>query len=277
MLGNRGSAAIVGGMSLILLPACSSTGPTSSGRRLGQPRDERALLRQRADGLWDAKTKDEWDTIFHFEDPNSRRDWNKEEFIAWSEKNDPFKVLSFQLGDIQADGDLGWVEVKYNTLVRRFASLPPRDATLWQKWHKVDGTWHPVPLRDLVSYPEPPSRRDLYAEKHLRGRYLEYWDARKSKDIKLLHQYIDPYDQPRMPVESLQEMEGLMEYLSYDLKWVEVIGEMGRVHVIYRRKVTDPSLSKLPPETAVETEEWIRVNDEWYRDLSRVSGPGASQ
>jgi len=246
-----------------------------SASRNGRRGDDLKLIQQRAEKFWDAKTKEDWDTVFLFEDPNTSREWKKEDFAAWSEKNDPFKILKYEFGQIQSDGEMGWVEVKYNSLVRRFQNVPPRDATLWQKWRKVNGEWYPVPLRELVAYPEPPARRDLGEESRLRERFMLSWKLRQAKDWKGLFELVDPSDRPRMPEEAWLDMHSLLEYLSYDVKWVEAIGQLGRVHVVYKRKVTDPSLSKLPVETAVETEEWIMVNNEWYRDLARASGPGA--
>jgi hypothetical protein len=166
---------------------------------------------------------------------------------------------------------MGWVEVDYNTLIRRFETLPPRDAKLWQKWRYVDGQWHPVPLRDLVSYPEPPVRRNAREEAALRARFMQSWAARKAGDHKELYQFIDPLDQPRMPEEPYVDMQELLEYRTCQVNWVEVVGDLGRIHVTYTRKVTDPSLSKLPVETVSEIEDWVKMDGQWYRDLARGS------
>ena len=76
-----------------------------------------------------------------------------------------------------------------------------------------------------------------------------------------------------MPEEAYVDMQELLKYLTCDVRWVEVVGPLGRVQVVYTRKVTDPSMTKLPVETVVQTEDWIKVNGEWYQDLSRASGP----
>jgi len=251
---------------------CATTSG-SKGVAQSRSKDERVALRTRAQALWDAKVAEDWRAVFDLQDPHSRAAWNEDDFVAWSQKNDPFKIQSFQFGDVQADGNMGWIEVKYNTLIRRFESLPPRDASLWQKWRRVDGTWYPVPLRELVSYPEPPSRRDAVEEGRLRARFMEAWRVRKAGDYHALYQFCDPYDHPKMPEQAYVDMQELLKYLSCDVKWVEVVGKLGRVQVVYRRKVTDPSMTKLPVETIVQTEDWIKVDGEWYQDLSRASGP----
>lgn len=249
-----------------------------SAPRSNQNVDPNESLRARAEALWNAKVAEDWGRVFEFEDPNARQEWNKDEFVAWSKENEPFKIQSFELGKVQADGEMGWVEVNYNTLIRRFESLPARDAKLWQKWRNVDGTWHPVPLRELVSYPEPPMRRNAREEARLRARFMQSWEARKAGDHHALYQFIDPLDQPRMPEEAFVDMHQLLEYRTCKVNWVEAVGDLGRVHVTYTRKVTDPSLSKLPVETVSEIEEWIKTNGEWYRDLVRgsVATPGDS-
>lgn len=239
--------------------------------------DDRAALRERAVALWEAKVAEDWSAVFYLQDPQSRAKWDKDEFVAWSMENDPFKIQSFDLGDVQADGDMGWVDVQYNTLIRRFETLPPRDASLWQKWRRVAGMWHPVPLRELVSYPEPPSRRNAIEEGQLRTRFMQAWRARKAGDYHALYQFCDPYDHPKMPEEAYVDMQELLEYRTCDVRWVEVVGALGRVQVVYTRKVTDPSMTKLPVETVVQTEDWIKVNGEWYQDLSRASGPAPGE
>ena len=259
---------------------CKSTSATSgsaTSRAYPAPTaNEQSLLRARAMALWNAKVAEDWEKVFEFEDPTSRTGWVKSDFVNWSKENEPFKIRSFKISDVQAAGDMGWVEVEYNTLIRRFPTLPPRDAQLWQKWRRVNGSWHPVPLRELVSYPEPPVRRNAVEEANLRARFMDSWRFRKAGDHHNLYQLIDPSDQPRMPEEAYVDMQSLLEYRTCDVNWVEVVGELGRVHATYTRKVTDPSLSKLPIETVSEIEEWVKVNGAWYRDLARgsVATPG---
>jgi hypothetical protein len=48
-----------------------------------------------------------------------------------------------------------------------------------------------------------------------------------------------------------------------------VIDEQGRVRVQFDAKKLDPNLTKLPPQTITATEDWIKVDGEWYRDLIR--------
>jgi hypothetical protein len=271
------------GMAYSVVSGCASNSESRNAEarqtqvKRNRPVDESTQLQESARKLWTARVNEDWETVFKFEDPNVRKDWDKDEFITWSKENEPFLIQSFELGRVQADDGMGWVEVNYNTLIRRFESLPPRAATLWQKWRKVDGSWHPVPLRELVSYPEPPARRNAAEEALLRERFMESWAAREQGDLLKVYQFIDPYDREKLPEQAFVDMESLLEYLSCDVKWVEAVGRMGRIHVVYTRKVTDPNLSKLPIETVRETEDWININGVWYRDLARAVGPNPGE
>ena len=136
-----------------------------------------------------------------------------------------------------------------------------------QKWAAHRGDWFPVPPQQTDSYPAPPAIRDKAAEAKLKSRFSQTWPLRKAGDWSGLYDFADPRDRDAVPLTEFADSEGLFAYRSQDLKWVEVIGDKGKVRVVYVHTVTDPSLTKLPPREAEITENWIKVNNEWYRDL----------
>lgn len=231
--------------------------------------DEVTVLRQRADRLWSAKEAQDWATVFQFQDPAEHDQSAKDEFIRWCVEEEPFRILSYEIDDVDVDGNLGWVDVRYRTSLNKFPDIPARDAETWQKWRRIDGMWYPVPTRELASCPEAPSKRDASAEARLRTRFLESWTARQGRDWPRLYALTDPADREDVPEDEYAQVEGLFEYLAHEVDWVEVVGQRGRIRVSYEHKVTDTSLSKLPAMTATMIETWIQRDNEWYRDLKR--------
>jgi len=255
---------------LLVLPLISCTarqGPFWSTTSKG-PASE-ATLQSRAETLWTAKVEEDWKTAFLFLDPRQRAETTEAEFTAWSQENDPLKMLSYSVERVQIAGDLGWVEVHYRAAVRKYPDLPPRDAHQWQKWRLVAGHWYPVRPQEWSSYPAAPALRDAEEETRLRSRFLESWDARHADRWSELYEMSDPRDKDDVPVEEFVDAESRFAYLSYELHWVEVQGDRGSVRVSYRHKVTDPSLTKLLARVAVLTEHWKKRDGQWYRDLIR--------
>lgn len=211
--------------------------------------------------------REDWATVFGFLDPSKARRMVRAEFVRWSAREEPFQIISFHIGTVEADGDVGWTEVHYRTLLRRFPDIAARDATQWQKWRVVQGQWYPVPQRELEAYPAPPAKRDADEETRLRTRFEESWDARRRRDWRRLYELCDPRDRSAVSRESFAESESLFEYRSHRVDWVEVISGRGRVRVLYDHKIMDASLTKLPARSMYVVERWVKVDNEWYRDL----------
>jgi len=252
-----------------VLSGCAS-GPrwSSVGGRGG--RAPEAELRSRVEAYWAAKQKEDWDALFEFQEPQIRRETKQDRFVAWSESEAPMRVHSFEVSQVQAEGEFGWAYVPYRASVRRFKDIPPRDVYTWQKWRLVDGEWYPVEREDLLpTIPEAPATRDAGEEKRLRERYEQTWQARVRRDWERVYQFSDPRDHGIVDLDDFAESEALFEYIRHDVYWVQVIGDNGKIRVNYHHKVTDPSLTNLPSQDLVVVENWIKVDGEWYRDLKR--------
>lgn len=221
-------------------------------------------LEARAEAYWAAQQREDWLEVYRFQVPTVREEYTAEEFAAWSEQNAPFTIDAYQLGRAITDGEMGWVEVSATTGVRRFPEMPSRESQRWEKWKVVLDEWYPIPPTDVTFYPESPALRDAAAEARLRERFLQAWEARRTLDWDRLYELSDPRTRPaeRGPTPTLDEVPH--EFLSYKIFWVEAIGDRGKVRVQYEYRLTDPNLTKMPPQFTVVSDRWERVDGEWY-------------
>lgn len=257
---------LLSGLLLAGLIACRSGGTksTTSTPSVQKPRGE---LRHRAEQYWDARVQNKWDVVYDYLEPWQQQSGTEEEYVSWAKDNEPFNILRYEILDVQQDGPYGWVRLSYDSTLRVYPGAPPRTTQVDQKWAVQRGNWYPIPTQQDEFYPVTPLMRDQAAEAKLRDRFSETWPLRLSADWSGLYQYTDPRDRDDVPLNEFSDSEGLFDYQSHDLKWVEVVGDKGKVRVTYVHTVTDPSLSKLPPRNAEISEQWIKVNNEWYRDL----------
>lgn len=255
-------------VSCTLLPSCV-TPHAQNGRTQASDSGRGGDLRRRAERFWTAKQNDDWSIVFSFLSPTERNDATLAEYVAWAEKNEPFLISDFKLKRVQTDGDDGWVEMTYEATLRRFATLSPKETTRWQSWHRSEGTWYPVPARERESCAEPPAKRNRAEEITLLTRFRESWQMRYDRDWSGLYTLTDPRDHEEVEEHHLAEAEERIVYVDYEVDWVEVIKNRGRVRVLYRHKLADPNLSKLAVRGMYVTEDWIMLDNTWYRDLIR--------
>ncbi len=234
----------------------------------GKP-DAVEALGNRARQLWQARRDQDWAQVYLFEKPKVRKQTSVDDYVARSEASHHLRVESFELIRAQAEPDRGWVLIRYRSNLPRFPDVPSRQVELWQKWHRIDGNWHPVPPGQLSDYPEAPALRNVARERRLRLRFQESWRWRQAKNWSQLYQLCDPGDREAIPEDEFIRAQSSIEYLSHELDWVEVIGQRGRIRVGYHHKLTDPSLTKLQPTTMFVIEHWVIHGNNWYRDLKR--------
>jgi len=234
-----------------------------------EPRDDRAELRTRAESLWEAKKGRDWEAAFVFEDPALRKESTVAQFIEWSEKEEPFRIQSYSVGDVEIEKEMGWVTIDYETTLLKFPNIPPRGARIQQKWRKLDGDWYPVARQILDQYPEAPSARNTTEEPLLRSRFEEAWNARQDRNFEYLFELCDPKDTATIEQSYFVDQEALVEYKSCEVHWVEAIGEKGRIHCTVFARLHDPNMRNMPFQPSRTTENWVLREGEWYRDLRR--------
>jgi hypothetical protein len=247
--------------------------PAPAARPVVQPVTQTAEdLRSRAGELWEARQREDWATCYQFEDPRLAEATTVDQFIAWCEQEEPFRTLEHELLGTLSEGDLGWVEVRCRTAMRRFPDVPAREVTRWEKWRRVDGRWYPVPRGELDAYPESPAVRDADEESRL-GQRVELASAgREAADWDAVYELIDPQDLTDVDRGAFGAAADRVVYLSHDVQWIQVIADRGDVRVVYQQRLNDPSLTKLPPDSIVVTERWVRRDGRWYLDLKPSEG-----
>lgn len=271
------------GAALLVTPACrrSSDAPTGSREGGAAAPDQPARAQAPADSppgtkdelaaaaarLWTARKTEDWDTTFTFEDPDVLKGTPAADYAAWKEKEEPFRYDSFELGRALVDGGYGWVEVKAVVAMRKMPDLPGRDVQRWERWNWRFGRWLPVPPQVIESFPESPALRDADQERRLRARFDVAWEARRAADYEKLYSITDPRQRAAVPPDQHQSAESKHIYVDARVKWVEVIGERGRVRGVFLFKPNDPSLAKQEPQLLETTEGWNLFEGEWYIDL----------
>ncbi len=257
------------GLSCVALGAC---GPKGAAGGPGAVQEHQApapptALRDRAERLWQARLNKDWTTVFVFQDPQDTQGAEVADFVTWCEQEEPFRVESFEFGQVLVEGDMGWVEVRYRARIAKFMSLPPRDATQWEKWLRSDGQWGLVSRRALDSVPASPALRDAQQEARLRARFEEAWVPRLATDWGTLYAMTDPQDRAEVDEDTFARGNEMVGYLDRTVHWVQVIGDSGTIRVSYEYKLNDPSLTKLPPQVRTLDESWVQRDGEWYLDL----------
>jgi hypothetical protein len=250
------------GLALVVLGVCLA----------GAAQTEQELLGQRAREFWEARVKGDWAVVYDYLSAGEREKLDKEAFVAGSKENAPFRYLSYKLGGIETEGDLGWVEVRYAVQITRYPELAAKEMNIWQLWRKADGSWLPSPKQDAQEVPTRPQLRNSAEEPLLAKRVDGFWQAKEQQDWGRIYEYCDPAYRGRVSREEFLQMKARHLYVSHKTDWVEVLGDRGRSKVTYMYKPNDPSLAKVDPVAESAIEGWIKVDGEWYRFIQVVEG-----
>ncbi|MBW7905145.1 MAG: hypothetical protein LC135_06110 [Phycisphaerae bacterium] len=227
-----------------------------------------ARLVERARILWQARQDEDWSRTFDFRDPRVAKAEDREKYIEWCRENEPIAILAHRVLGGQVEGHFGWVQVESTKRVRRYPAAAAQQVRQWERWRWVGEDWYPVPAEELSLYPDAPAARDREGEQRLKERFEEAWQCRLKRDYEKLYALTDPEDHEEVKFDMLVADESQFEHLSKDVEFIEVIGDRGRILVAYTVKLTDPSVSKQPPQEILINERWIRRDGQWYRELN---------
>lgn len=222
-------------------------------------------LREAATTLWTARIDRDFATIYRFQPDSYRSSVDLESFVRTGAEDLLFRYLTMELGDVEIADNVGWVELRTQTALARFADIPARSISRRETWICEAGRWRPCTPEESNGLPQAPSLRSADAESALRERFLAYGRARVAGDHKALYECISPADRLRLPFAEFAESEAVLRILAAEPDWVEVIGDVGRVRVSYLVASADPSLSKLNPRCVQVTEQWREEEATWFR------------
>lgn len=261
------------GLSLAWVAACGpnakqpiQSSPQSATVAINDPVQQQ-LLRDRATRYWTARVNGDWPSVYLFQDPPFRERVSAETFVAEASGEQMFRHHSFALGDVETMGDWGWVRVSSEMSLERLPGKPRRQQEKTEPWKRLGGEWYPCSSEEAEKMPEPPSVRDLAAERELGERFAAYASARKAKDYETIYASLNPADARELPFEEFKESESWFVFTAIDVQWTEVVGDRGRVGAVVTMRSNDPHLSKSPPAVKYIVEMWIRIDGVWYRDI----------
>lgn len=275
--GSMSVALLLGAMSCTKQESAQPNAQTTSNTSTGGGKATKAAsssaqsLESDVKRLWEARLVEDWNVVFEYQQFRNAVDTTAAEFAKWSKENEPFVIKSYEISDVVVDGDFGWTEIDYVTSVRKFPDLPPTSTRRQEKWERIDGAWKLVPPTELSNYPDNPKARDLEAEKELLARFEESWKLRADRDWNALYQMTDPQARNDFPEDEYTTAKDSEIYLDYDIKWINVIGDKGRIRIVITHKINDPNLTKLPPTDIMIDEPWVKRDGQWYLDIEKGS------
>ncbi len=224
------------------------------------------VLEGRARTFWEARIKTDWSALYHYLPPWETNEIKEDEFTASAEKKAGISFLSYELKGSEAEGELGWVRILYTGKPAGIPQASPRTTEIWQVWEKIDGEWFPVqPNRAKEAPRKPPSLRPAAEEAELTIRADELWGAKEKQQWGVIYDLLDPEFRKNTSKEEFLGMKALYLYLGHKIEWAEVTGDRGKVKILYSIKPADPYLAKLDPQEETLLEDWVKIEDKWYR------------
>jgi hypothetical protein len=256
----KGPCAVLGMLLILSLSLAGS---------LQAAQDESKALRERATAFWEARVKGNWGTVYDYLSGSEIGSASKEDYVTFTKEKGPFVYLSYKVGEVDVDGDTGWVKTAYDIRPLRFPGYPPNHLEQWLVWEKRDGKWYPIPKERQEDEPKlPPRLRALKEERAVIARANEFWQAREKADYALLYQYLSPTYTKQISKEEFLEKKALYVYVEHTILWAEVEGDRAKVRVTVGTRPTDPNLTKMAPAHETIVQEWIKVKDQWYVDAT---------
>jgi hypothetical protein len=230
--------------------------------------DATQSLGEAAGALWEARVSEDWETVYDLVPDDQRAKSSRDQFVSFRREKGPFQYLSAEVEEVYVSGDIGWVAVKFSARPKAYPQLPPTRVESWDTWQIRDGRWQALSKDESDQLPRlPPARRSTAEERRLAGRASEFWHAKERQDWALIHEYLQPDYQAKVPLKEFLERKAMFAYLDHRLDWTEVIGNKGRVRIVYTHKLNDPSVSKMEPEESAKIEAWIKVGGQWHRRM----------
>jgi hypothetical protein len=258
-------------VSLVLMGSIT-VGLAHSGMAAEHP--EANKLRAQAEAFWQAREAEDWAKFYEILSPEEVAGISRQEFVEGKQQQEKLRYSAVKVQDVQVDGHYGWVDVSYRYSPKGYEGLPPKEARIWDVWRRESGVWRPLLPPRLMEAPKlPPTLRSRDEETVLARRIEQLWAAREAQDWAALYPLLEPAYRARQSEQEFLKMRAMYLYLSHKLEWTEVDkgSESGRAKISYTYKYNDPNVSKMAPQEDVAVEEWVRVNNEWFRRVAAQS------
>ena len=231
--------------------------------------DDSKALKERATAYWEARIKGDWATEYDFLSEAKRESTTKEEYVTATKDYGPFRYLSYKLGTVETAEDTGWVKVSYASEPVLFPGIPPAHEDRWELWEKIDGKWFPVEPAQLENLPRlPPSLRPLKEEAAVTARANEFWKAREKEDYATVYQLCPPSFRAKVSAKEFLGKKARNTYVAHRILWTEVKGDHAKLRVSVDYRPNDPTVTKLSPMEETIFQQWIKVDNQWYLDIT---------
>ena len=231
--------------------------------------DDSKALRARATVYWEARVKGDWATDYDFLSEAKRESATREQYVARTKDFGPFRYLSYKLSAAETAGDTGWVKVAYDSEPVLFPGIRPSHVDRWELWEKIDGKWFPVEPTQLEDLPKlPPSLRPMKEEAAVTGRANEFWKAREKEDYAAVYQLCSPGFRAKVPAEEFLGKKARNTYVGHRILWAEVKDDHAKLRIVVDYRPNDPSLTKMTPMQETTHQMWVKVNNQWYLDIT---------
>lgn len=250
---------VLGGVMMLLL-----------GSAWAHAQDATTPLRTRIEAYWQAQEHEDWHTLFRLLSPNYLHGVSEDDFVQAKNRLEKLRFSHTGVYRIEQQGEYAWAEVEYAYRPRQYEQLPARQAHIWDVWKLEQGQYYPVPSEWRQAVPGlPPVARATREEQTLTARLHQFWKAREQHDQATLYELLDPAYRRRVDFATFRKSRPFYQYLIHTLDWVEVpLDERkGRARITFTYKLNDPSLSKMPPREESLMQEWIKVDEQWYRSI----------
>ena len=227
-----------------------------------------ATLSEQAKAFWNARVAGDWGTVYDILSPeDEEKQASREDFSSFRKEKGPFRYLSADLHAVEISGNKGWVRVVFRSGPTGLPDSITSEVQKWQIWQNKNG-WHPVPKNEASQFPTlPPVLRLTQDQVQLKDRINTYWQAKTKQKWDDVYEFLEPGFKTHLPKEQYQKNKSLYDYVTYRIAWVEAKGDDGRARIDYTYRYNDPTVSKMPPEKKVLIEEWVKIEDEWFKNM----------
>ena len=83
-------------------------------------------IRQLVLEYWQARVDEKWDVVYGYQSEEKKSSVSSQKFVSERTNKGPFRYPSYELGKLEIDGKLGWVEVSYTVRPAGFPEYPHR-------------------------------------------------------------------------------------------------------------------------------------------------------